>query len=99
MEAMRKEGITKAAKLTKPRKEKAGAAASRKLACLCLKEHDGHYVKDGAAAASLIGDFQMFIQSTEQSNVWRMRNGRNVTMRLGRMENDFRTRTNKRRNE
>ena len=52
---MRKEGPTKAAKRTKARKEKAGAAASRKLACLCLKEEDGRYVEDGAAAANLIG--------------------------------------------
>ena len=37
LEAMRKEGPTKAAKRTKTRKEKAGAAASRKLPCLCLK--------------------------------------------------------------
>ena len=54
---MRKEGPTKAAKRTKARKEKAGAAASRKLACLCLKEENGNYVEDGAAAADLIGNF------------------------------------------
>ena len=51
---MKKEGITKAAHITKARKETAGAAASRKLACLCLKEEDGSYVEDGAAAANLI---------------------------------------------
>ena len=54
---MKKEGPTRAAKRTKARKEKAGAAASRKLACLCLKEENGNYVEDGAAAAHLIGNF------------------------------------------
>ena len=57
MDAMRKEGPTKAANITKARREKAGAAASRKLACLCLKEDSGIYVEDGAAAAGLIGNF------------------------------------------
>ena len=57
LDAMKKEGPTKAAKRTKARKEKAGAAASRKLACLCLKEENGDFVKDGEAAAGLIGNF------------------------------------------
>ena len=84
-----KEGVTKALTRTAARKEKAGAAASRILACLIWREHNGEEVKYAEAAANLTGGFFQHLFSSPGRGIFGTRTVQGRVRKLGQMRISF----------